>query len=76
MGSHLLTLTAVDKRKCDYVLHLVLGPTQPHRHWVPVSLFPVVKWLWLEADQSPPADAPAATSILGRGRAWTIPPLS
>jgi len=34
-----------------------LGPTQPPSHWIPGSLFVVVKLLWREADYSPPSSA-------------------
>jgi hypothetical protein len=36
---------------------LVLRPTQPPVHWVPGALSLGIKWLWHDADHSPPTSA-------------------
>jgi hypothetical protein len=39
------------------VSRTVLGPTQPPIQWIPGALSLGVKWLWCEADHSPPSSA-------------------
>jgi hypothetical protein len=34
-----------------------LGPIQPHMEWLPRVLSIDIKWLWYEADHSPPSSA-------------------